>query len=214
MDGRKSLLLCGCEQGNHQCTLKSILSFQVTRLSAGKNACDWSTPYSLTHITTSTCTITISPNNLLRLVDDLLDNLLHGLLLPLGHLLARALLLEPQPRRIDVLLAHALLLGQLLAQHVRDPRAPREPLVQQAAAVLDDGAVGLAAPDEVLLVEDAVVLAQVLADLLLLLLGEQRRRARPPGQLLEPLDGFFAQDGAAEVVEVVAVFGLGKGAAC
>jgi hypothetical protein len=66
--------------------------------------------------------------------------------------------------------------------------------------MLDNGAIGQVLLVEVLLIEDLGPLTEILANFLLLFLGEECRRTWPPGELLETLDMFFSEKSALEVV--------------
>ena len=128
--------------------------------------------------------------------------LLHNLLLDLlNHLRLSVLLLHQTLQRI----AWQAHLMPLLKHILDDGLAPCDPLVEESASVLHNSQIGGCAAVRVLLVEDLGVLAQVLADCLLLVLGEEGCWAWAPQPLLELLDWLLAELLALEVVEVVTV---------
>jgi hypothetical protein len=127
--------------------------------------------------------------SLLGLLDDLLDpNFDLLLLFLLGvRLRARALALR----------------CLLLALHT-----PRVPLVHESLAVRGKLRGRRARLRLVLLVEAAAVLAQRLLDLPLLVLADQRARARPPDELLEAVEDVLLDLVASEVPDRVPVLEL------
>lgn len=144
-----------------------------------------------------------STNDLLGLLDDLLHNLLHD---------GVALLLVASAGILG-LLGRVGILGKaedlpLLGLDLLLPAQPREPLAENALALLDNGGIGNVHGVSVLLVELLRVLAQVLAHLLLLLLAEQGRGAGAPEELLELLGRVLGEGSSGESVQVPAVFHL------
>ena len=133
-------------------------------------------------------------NDLLVLLKDLLEDLLDDL----------AIVADVQSGLLGADLGQAEFVA-LVEQVLDGALAVRKPLVELAAALLDDGLVGGAALGNIGLLEGARVLAEVLAHVLHLLLAEQTLGAGTPDELLELLDGLFAQQLARERVEVVTV---------
>jgi hypothetical protein len=136
-------------------------------------------------------------NNLLVLLKNLLENLLNDL----------ALVADVQSSLLVADLGQAELVA--LVEKVLDGAlAVRKPLVELAAALFDDSLVGGAALGDIGLFESTRVFAEVLTDGLHLVLAEEALGAGTPDELLELLDGLFAEELAGEGVEVVAVFHL------
>lgn len=119
----------------------------------------------------------------------LFDNLLHNLL---DHALPLGLLAGLRARRVRRALVDTKYLA-LLGQDVALAAHPSGPLVEDALAGLDDGGVGDVDGVAVLVVELAAVLAQVAPNALLFVLGQQRRRPRPPQELLQLLSRVLRQ---------------------
>jgi len=142
------------------------------------------------------------------LLDDLLgllQNLLGNLLDELALALVGGLVLGSGLFGAD--LGKTLLLA-LVAQLGGGAFAPCEPLVEKTTALLDNSAVGGVLAGNILLLELLAPFAEVLADSLLFLLGQETLGAWAPGELLELVDGVLAEELTAEIVQVVTVFHL------
>lgn len=131
------------------------------------------------------------------LIDDLLYNLLNLFLVPIIRLTRR---LSLEGCQLEV--------GSFVAQPLSDLLAPPAPLIQHLATSFHHSLVGGALLGDVLLIKDLGVVAQVLANFGLLLLGEKGRGAWAPEELLEAFDGFFAEECTLEVIKMVTVLHL------
>lgn len=135
-------------------------------------------------------------NDFLVLGDDLLDDLLDN-----GSLLLSDLeLLEGIGREATF--------ETLLAEGGLGSGSPGEPFGELSLAGFDDLLVGGFGFVEILLVELARVVAEVLADQLLLLLGQHGWWAWAPEELLEAVDVLLTEKSSLEVPEMVAVLHL------
>lgn len=143
-------------------------------------------------------------DNLLSLLQNILNNLLHRRLRRLRNSQRIRLALEQLLGGIRRQAQRVALLGNLGADAVVE----LVPLVEFAAASLNNGLVGRSTTLGILLLKRTRVLAQVLADSLLFLLGQQAGRAGAPRQQLELVEVVLAQQLTAEVVDVVTVLNL------
>lgn len=143
-------------------------------------------------------------DDLLALLEHFLDNLLDDLLLLAVDRLRCHLLLDELRTGVG---GHTEVLA-LLANLGLDRLAEVEPVLQHLSPPLDDLLVGTSNALSILLFEDARVLTEVLADLLLFLLGEQGRRPWAPRPLLELVDRLLAESLSPEVVDMVSIFHL------
>jgi hypothetical protein len=121
-------------------------------------------------------------DNLFGFVDDLLYNFLNLFLMSIIRL-ARSLSLERCQLKVST----------LVAQPLCNLFTPPAPLIQHLATGFHYSLVGRTLFGHVLFIEDLGVVAQVLADLGLLFLGEKSRRSWTPQELLETFDSFFAE---------------------
>lgn len=120
-------------------------------------------------------------HDLLRLFQHLLNDLLDNLALSVT-----SISFLDSFRRVGQSTIKSLLLKLLL-----DTLAPRKPLGEYTSAFLDDGLVGTGDTLGILDLEGLGVFAEVLANQLLLVLGEESGWAGAPRPLLELLDGVF-----------------------
>jgi hypothetical protein len=133
-------------------------------------------------------------NFLLDLLDDLVDpqfDFLFLLLVMLGMLTCL----------LPLLLAH-------FCEVIPAKGAPCVPLIHEPLAERDELRGSLTFLQLVLLVEPASVFAEILADLLLLLFGEECARARAPEELLEAIEDVLLDLFTSEAPNSVPVFKL------
>lgn len=141
--------------------------------------------------------VTFLLDDLLGLVEDFFEDLFDNL----------ALVADLQSRLLVADLGKAELVA--LVEEVLDGTlAVCQPFVELTAALLDNGLVGGAALGKIGLVEGARVLTEVLANSLHLLLTKKALGARTPDELLELLNGLFAEELSREGVNVVSVLHL------